>query len=144
MPNFDSENVTQTDCHEKTCNNGYQCQQVVFAARGAGHALKELPSVQDPNAVEKHDETGQADWPDNLRFRSESTDGKTDEQHSANAKRKSSAKIDLADQVADSNCEKNRKYGLRADDVAREIQHFLFPPEVYFSALCSQRLETAR
>ena len=99
-----------------------QRQQIVFAARGAGHALEELPSVEDADAVEEHDQSGEADRSDDLRLRREGADGEADEQHGSDAEREA-AEIDLADQVAEADGEKDRKDRLRPDDVAGEIEH---------------------
>ena len=88
-------------------------------ARGAGHAFEELPAVEDADAVEKHDQAGQADRPDDLRLRRERADRQADEQHRADAERKA-AEVDLADQIADADGEEERKDRLGADDVREQ------------------------
>ena len=102
--------------------HGDERQQIVFAAGGAGHAFKELPPIEDADAVEEHDQAGKADRPGDLRLRREGADGEADEQDGADAERKA-ADVDLADQVADADGEKHRKDRLRADDFAREVEH---------------------
>ncbi len=97
-------------------------QQIVFAAGGAGHSFEELPAVEDADAVEEHDQAGEADRSGDLRLRREGADGQADEQDGADAERKA-ADVDLADQIADADGEKHREDRLRADDVARKLEH---------------------
>ena len=92
-------------------------QQIVLVPGGAGHALEELPPVEDADPVEEHDQAGEADRPDDLRLRRERADGEADEQDGADAERKS-ADVDLADQIADADGEKRRQDRLRSDDFA--------------------------
>ena len=61
--------------------HGDQRQQIVLAPGGAGHAFEELPAIENADAVEEHDQAGQADRADDLRLRRERADGEADEQH---------------------------------------------------------------
>ena len=85
-----------------------QRQQIVFSARGAGHAFEELPAVENADAVEEHDQPGQADRPGDLRLRRERADGQADEQDSPDPERKP-AEVDLADEVAEADGEETSR-----------------------------------
>ena len=52
----------------RPATHGDEREQIVFAARGAGHALEELPAIEDADAVQEHDQAGEADRPDDLRL----------------------------------------------------------------------------
>ena len=106
----------------KPGDDGNERQQIVFAAGRAGHSFEELPAVEDADAVEKHDQAGEADRSGDLRLRGECADGQPDEQHGADAEREP-AEVDLADQVADADGEEHREDRLGADDVTSEIEH---------------------
>ena len=93
-----------------------------ICGRRPRHSFEELPSVEDADAVEKHDQAGQADRSGDLCLRRECADGEADEQDGADAKRKA-ADVDLADQVTDADGEKRRKNRLGPDDVAGKIEH---------------------
>jgi hypothetical protein len=97
-------------------------QQVIFDARRAGHAFEELPAVQDADAVEEHDQAGQADRSGNRRFRGECANRQPDEKDGANPEREP-ADIDLADQVAETDGKERRKDRLGSDDLASSVQH---------------------
>ena len=97
-------------------------QQIVLAAGRAGHSFEELPSVEDSDAVKEHDQAGKADRPGDLRLRGERADGEADEQDGSDTERES-AKIDLADQIADADGEEYCKDRLRPDDFAGKIEH---------------------
>src|SRR4029077_18826023 len=74
------------------------------------------------DAVQEHDQAGQADRSDDLGLRRKGADRKTYEQHRAYPERKP-GDADLADQVAQPDRQKRRQDRLTADDVACEIQH---------------------
>ena len=99
-----------------------QRQQVILATRGSGHSFKELSSIENADAVEEHDQPGEADRSGNLRLRSECANREADEKDSPDPKRKP-ADTDLADEVAETNGEKRREDRLVANDFAGDIQH---------------------
>ena len=101
-----------------------------FAARVLAepdHSFEELASVENADAVEEHDQAGEADWPDDVCLRCKCADREADEQHRADAQREAED-INLADQVADADGEKDRKDRLGADDVLGEFNHGRIPP----------------
>ena len=122
MADLDSERLPKSERHDKSGEHSDQRQHIGFDPRGAGHPLEELPPVENADAVEEHDQAGQPDRPDDRCLGGERADGKTDEQHRADAERKS-AEVDLTDQIADADGEKHREDRLRADDFAGKIEH---------------------
>ena len=80
MPDLDAEHLSQSQRDQKARDHSDERQQVVLAAGGAGHAFEKLPAVQNPDAVEKHDQSREADRPDDLGLRRERANGETDEQ----------------------------------------------------------------
>ena len=97
-----------------------KCQEIVFAAGRAGHAFEKLPAVENADAVKEHDQADQADRARDLRLRRKGAEREPDEQHGADAERKS-ADIDLADEIAEPDREKRCEDRLRPDDVLRAI-----------------------
>ena len=133
MAGLDSEGVTEPERHGKAGEARDKRQQVVFPAR-PDDAFEELPAVENPDAVEEHDEAGQPDRTDDLGFRRECTDGEADKEHGADAEREAED-IDLADQITDADRQKRRQDRLAADDIARKIKHVPLRSEF----VCSQR-----
>ena len=82
MTDLDAEGLTQTQRHEEAGHTTDQRQQVVLAP-DSSHPFEELASVQDPDAVEEHDQAGQPDGAGDLRLRSKCAKRKTDEQNGA-------------------------------------------------------------
>src|SRR5262245_63691137 len=97
MTDLDSIEVAKPKRDKKTRDAAHQRQQIVGAA-DALHALEELPPIKNPDAVEEHDQARQPDRPDDLCLGGKCADSESDEQHGADAKRKSTD-ADLADQV---------------------------------------------
>src|SRR5262249_11376784 len=91
-------------------------KQIVGAA-DALHALEELPPIKNPDAVEEHEQARQPDRPDDLCLGGKCADSESDEQHGADAKRKSTD-ADLADQVTQPDGQKRGQDWLRPDDLA--------------------------
>ena len=87
MADLDAEDLAQPQRDQQAGDDGNERQQIVFAARAPDHAFEELPAIEDADAVEEHDQAGQADRPDDLRLRREGADGQADEQHGADAER---------------------------------------------------------
>jgi hypothetical protein len=96
-------------------------------ATSTRYAFKELTAVEDADAIKKHHEAGQADRPRDRSLRREGADEQPDEQHRADAERKS-AEIDLADEIADADREEDGQNRLRADNVLRKCNHSNNPP----------------
>ena len=128
MANFDPENVAEPECDQQAGSHRNQREEIVFAALGTGHPLEELPSVEDTDSVEKHDQPGEPDRSYNVGLRREGSECKTHEQDRAHAKRKP-AKIDLSDQVSDPDRKKNCKDRLRPESFTGKIQHGMSPAE---------------
>ena len=125
VTDLDAVDVSQPERDSQAGEAGDQRQQIVFLA-DADHAFEELPAVEDANAVQEHDQAGEADRPDDLGFRRKGADGKADEQHRADPERKA-GDADLADQIADADRQKRRQDRLASDDVACKIQHVVSP-----------------
>ena len=121
-------NVAEPERDQQAGSHRNQREEIVFAALGTGHPLEELPSVEDTDSVEKHDQPGKPDRSYNVGLRREGSECKSHEQHGANAKRKA-AKIDLSDQVSDPDGEKNCKDRLRPESFTGKIQHGMSPAE---------------
>ncbi len=126
MAELDAEGLAKPESDQKPGHAGNERQEIVPAARRAGHSFKELPSVEDSDAVEEHDQAGQADRPGDRGLRRKRPDGEADEQDGADTEREA-AKVDLADQIADADREEDRKDRLRPDDVTGKIEHD-YPP----------------
>jgi len=118
MTDFDAEKLAKAKGDKKSCDAGDERKKIVFAASYTGHSFEKLSPIQDSYSVKEHDQTGKSDWSSNRCFRGEGANGEANEQDSTDSQGKS-AKIDLADQVANADCEKDRKNGLCADDIAR-------------------------
>ena len=82
---FYAESLAQAERHQKTCKAADQCEQIVFPANSS-HSFEELPPIQDADAVEEHDQTGQPDRPYDLCLRSKCAEREADEQDGADAK----------------------------------------------------------
>ena len=85
MAQFNAESLAQAERHKKTCKAADQCEQIVFPA-DSSHSFEELPPIQDADAVEEHDQTGQPDRPYDLCLRSKCAEREADEQDGADAK----------------------------------------------------------
>ena len=116
MADFDAEYVSEPECDEEAGDNGDKRQEIIFAAGRTNHAFEKLPAIENADAVEKHDQADQPDRAGDLRLGREGAQGKTHEQHGADAEGES-AQIDLADEIAQSNCQKYGEDRLRADNV---------------------------
>src|SRR6185312_11300122 len=125
MPKLDPEDMTKTKRNEQARYARDQSKQIVLLP-DTDHALEELAAVKDSDPVQEHDQACQADWSGNLRLGRERADREADEQDRADLQRKS-GDADLADQVAQSDRQKGRQYGLASNDIARKVQH-LRPP----------------
>ena len=121
MPDLDTENVPQPQRHSQTGQACDKSQQIVFLP-DTDHAFEELTTIENADAVQKHDQAGQADWSDDLSLRRERAYRKTDEQDRTDPERKP-GDADLADQIAQSDRQKRRQDRLAPDDVACKIQH---------------------
>ena len=121
MSDLDAEDVPQAERNEQARETSDKRQQIVLLP-DADHPLEELPAIKDADPVQEHDQTGQADRPDDLGFWRERADGKADEKNGADSERKS-ADADLANQVAQSDRQKRRQYRLASDDLASKVQH---------------------
>src|SRR5690606_3080874 len=88
----------------------------------AAHSFEELAPVKNANAVEEHDQAGEGQRPDDLRFRRERADGEPDEQDGADAEREA-GDADLADEIAQAYGEEGGENGLAADDVTCDVEH---------------------
>ena len=109
-------------------------EKIVFASGGTEHALEKLPSVQNADAVEEHDEAGDADRSGDLRLWRKRANREPDEKYSAHAQREA-ADVDLADQVTDADGEKQGEDLLRSEDLASNIQHVV-PLALKLSNFC--------
>src|SRR6476620_4923388 len=132
MSDFDAENVPEPKGNGQTGKASNNRQQIVLLA-DAKHAFEELPAVEDPDPIQEHDQSCQADWSDDLGFGRERTDGKADEKNGADAERKS-PDTDLTDQITQSDREKCRQDRLAADDLASKVQHDVQSPQPVVSA----------
>src|ERR1700760_2443019 len=107
MTCLDTESLAEAERHGKSSHAGDQRKQVVFPTPSE-NSLEELPAIEDADAVEEHDQAGEADRPDDLGFRCERTDRKADEEHGADAEGEAKD-IDLTDQISDADGEKRRQ-----------------------------------
>src|SRR6476646_1882694 len=100
MARLDAEEVAEPERNDEPAGDRDQGEQVIATPGRAGHPLEELAAVEDANAVEKHDEPGEAHRSGDLRLRGEGADGEADEQHGADAEREAED-ADLPDEVAE-------------------------------------------
>ena len=126
MSDLDAEDMPEAKRNRQTCQAGNQRQQIV-SPPGANHSLEKLAAVEDADRVEKHDQAGQADRPDDLGLRRERADGEADEENGTDAKGETE-NIDLAHEVAQSDRQEGGQDRLAADDLASEVQHVRSPP----------------
>ncbi len=84
--------------------------------------FEELPTVENADAVEKHDQAGEADRPGDRRLRRKGTDREADEQNGADTERKA-AQVDLADEISDADGEEYGEDRLRTEDILRKLNH---------------------
>ena len=130
MADLDAESLTQTRARPgDPATQRDQAPADCTCGPPPRHAFEELPPVENADAVEEHDQAGQADRTDDLGLRRKCADGQADEQNGADAERKS-ADIDLADQVTEADGEERRKNRLGADDVAGKVEHGKLPSEM--------------
>ena len=121
MADLDAEDVPETQRNGEAGQTTHQRQQVIFLA-GADHAFEELAAVENADPVEEHDQAGQADRAGDRGLRRKRPERESDEQHRADAERKP-ADVDLPDQVAEPDGEKDCKDRLCSDDITREVDH---------------------
>ena len=122
MADLDPIGLSEQERDDESGSASDERQQIVLDACCARHALEELPSVENSDPVEKHDQTRETDRADDRRFRRKGTDGKADEQNRADAERKA-AQVDLADEISDADREKHGEDRLRTEDVLRKLNH---------------------
>ena len=122
MSDLDAGELSETECDEKSCGNSDERQKIVFSARRSRHALEELPSVENADPIQKHDQSGETDRTGDLRLRRKGANRQADKQHGADTERKS-PDIDLTDQIADADGKEDGKNGLGADDITGKSQH---------------------
>ena len=122
VADLQAEHLAERQRDDQACDDADQRKQVVFASGGAGHAFEELPAVENADPVQEHDQPGEADRADDLRFRRERPDGEPDEENRAHAQRKP-ADVDLPDEIAEADGEKGRQDRLCADDLTCRVEH---------------------
>jgi hypothetical protein len=121
VTNFDAKNLAKPESNQKAGDARYKCQQIIRSA-DALHPLKELPSIENTDAVKEHDEARQTDWPDDLSFRSKGAQREPNEEHGPYAKRKASY-TDLANKVTETDRKEGGEDWLGPDDLAGQIDH---------------------
>src|SRR3954469_10446856 len=98
MPNFDVEDVPQPERYGQTGQARKEGQQIVFLPNSA-HAFEKLAAVEYADPVEEHDQTGQANWSNDLGFWCKGPDPEADKENGSDAHGKS-GDTDLTDEVA--------------------------------------------
>ena len=87
VADLDTESLAKPQRNHKSSDYCDEREQIVFDACRACHSFEELPSVQDPDAVQEHDQPGQADRSGDLRLGGEGADRQPDEQDGSDAER---------------------------------------------------------